>query len=198
MRDVPAGEISGMENQQGGATEVTVSPRLDETRVAAVDGSYDLPEPHTVAEIDQMIRLASARRAETVTIGHGEDPHSTAAAEAFATAWIDRGGYVLGTVRWPSDAASWLSQARNLTRFYPDLYVLGGAPAGLAQMIRRLVWSTNWKASSTIGFASAAAPAMHLLAGVQYLDDLTGATPAGGTWRITDAQITTNPPPERA
>ncbi|HEY5222205.1 MAG TPA: ABC transporter substrate-binding protein [Microbacteriaceae bacterium] len=177
---------------------MTLSPRLDDARVAAIAGSYDQPEPHTLAEIAQMIRLASSRGAETVTIGHSDDPHSAAAAKAFATAWIERGGHVLGTVQWPSDAASWLREARNLIRFHPDLYVLGGAPAGLAQMIRRLVWSTNWTARSTIGFASAAAPAMHLLAGVQYLDGLTGATRDGDTWRITDAEITLNPPQERA
>ena len=100
------------------------------------------------------------------------------------------------TIHWTGDAASWLREARNLIRFYPDLYVLGGAPAGLAQMIRRLVWSTNWTASSTIGLASAAAPIMHELADIQHLNGLTGATPDGGTWHIVNDELTLIPPKE--
>ncbi|MGA1836405.1 hypothetical protein VD659_05670 [Herbiconiux sp. 11R-BC] len=169
---------------------MTLSPRLDDARVAAVAGAHIQPEPHTAEEIDQMVRLALARGAETVTIGHGDDPNSAAAAKAFATAWRNQGGLVFDTIEWSDAAASWMREARNLIRFYPDMYVLGGAPAGLAQMIRRLVWSTNWAAASTIGFGSAATPTMHQLAGIQYLDGLTGATAAGGTWRIQGAELT--------
>lgn len=104
---------------------MTLSPRLDDTRVAAVPGAHTQPEPHTAEEIDQMIRLALARGA-----------------------------------------------------------------GGLAQMIRRLIWSTNWAAASTIGFASSAALTMHHLAGIHYLDGLTGATANGGTWRIDGAELT--------
>ncbi|MCU1478756.1 MAG: hypothetical protein JWQ64_3449 [Subtercola sp.] len=168
---------------------MTLSPRLDDARVAAVVGAHTQPKPHAAEEIDQMVRLALARGAETVTIGHSDDPHSAAAAKAFATAWRNQGGFVFDSIEWPDAAASWMREARNLVRFYPDLYVLGGAPAGLAQMIRRLIWSTNWAAASTIGFASAAAPTLHRLAGIQHLDGLTGATANGGTWRIDGAEL---------
>jgi hypothetical protein len=39
---------------------------------------------------------------------------------------------------------------------------------------------------------------MQLLAGVQYLDGLTGATPDGDVWRITDGQTVVTAPGERA
>jgi hypothetical protein len=171
---------------------MTLSPRLDDERVAATVGSSDAPAPHTLAEITRVLELAGSRRVRSVTIGHGEDPHSTAAARAFAAAWTERGGAVLSTVGWPEQAASWMREARALVRFQPDLYILAGAPAGLAQMIRRLVWSTNWTPTATIGFASAAAPAIHQLAGLQHLDGLTGATSDGARWRITGGQLITD------
>jgi len=68
----------------------------------------------------RMIGLASSRRADSVMVGRRDDPHSAGAAQAFATARTDRGGFALDSVRWSADAASSLRHARHQTGATPD------------------------------------------------------------------------------
>ncbi|HEY5303462.1 MAG TPA: hypothetical protein VIJ86_05345 [Acidimicrobiales bacterium] len=177
---------------------MTHSPRLNDLRIDKSDDAYVPPVAHTAREIGRLVSLASERRAVSIAIGHGADAASTTAVQAFTDAWLATDGIVLCTIRWPERGASWLSPARRLTAVDPDLYVLGGAPAGLAQMILRLVWSTTWSAQKTIGFTSASSPTMHQLAGRQNLDGLVGATATGGTWNVANTIYTEFPPKERA
>jgi hypothetical protein len=169
---------------------VTDSPRLNEWNIDQDGPAYAPPAWPTAEEISRTLSLASGRRAAAVAIGHGADGPSTAAARAFADAWLERDGTVLCTVRWPEKGASWLGPARRLTASEPDLYILGGAAAGLAQMIRRLLWSTGWSATKTVGFASASCATMHRLVGLHNLDGLAGATATGGTWEIANTVYT--------
>ena len=100
------------------------------------------------------------------------------------------GGMVLDVVSYPPDAASWLRPARRLARAQPDAWVIADNPAGCAQLARRLAGEPGWAAARTLGFASVATADLVDLAGPGLLDGMTGATPAGGTWRIDAGQLT--------
>jgi hypothetical protein len=145
---------------------------------------------HTAAELTALIDLLHRQRPkiETITIGHGRDTASTAAAEAFTDAWNGAGGHILAVVDWPEEAASWLRPARRLAAGNPDAWVVAGAPLGWAQMSRRLRHSTGWDPHRTFGFA--AIPRSVTLAGPGTLEGLRGVTADGGSWEIGRHLIT--------
>jgi hypothetical protein len=163
------------------------SPRLAEARTHP--GPAETGVIHTPAELRRLLAIAHARGARSVTIGHARTAAARSAATAFGHAWTAGGAEVLDIVDWPERAASWLRQARRFTARRPGLWVMAGDPAGWAQMVRRLLWSTDWTPANTIGFASLADPRAVELAGAGDLDGLTGATPAGDTWIVVDHRI---------
>lgn len=146
----------------------------------------ELPAPHTEAELTALIGLLTAPRSRirSVAVGHGRDPRSRAAAQAFTAAWQALGMDVLTVVDWPEQAASWLRPARRLTAQTPDAWALAGAPAGVAQLARRLRRSTDWDPAHTVGFASLGTPRLVALAGADTVHGLRGASPDGGTWDL--------------
>ncbi|WP_405165730.1 hypothetical protein OG203_11915 [Nocardia sp. NBC_01499] len=125
----------------------------------------------------------------TVSIGHSRDANSVAAADAFFSAWRERGHRVSAVVDWPEDAASWLRQARRLTAGAPDVWVIAAAVDGFVQLSRRLVHSTHWTARRTFAFASLADPMCGVLAGPAVLDGLRGATGDGRSWAISGNEV---------
>ncbi|MFD8782799.1 ABC transporter substrate-binding protein [Kitasatospora sp. NPDC059599] len=129
-----------------------------------------------------------------MTIGHGRDEASRAAASAFAEAWQARGGTVLARVDWPEDAASWLRPARRLTAQTPDAWVIAAAVPGFAHLARRLRRSTGFDPARTVAFASLADPRLPALTGPGTLDGLHGATPDGGTWEVPGGRLTSRQP----
>ncbi|QMU71563.1 hypothetical protein [Streptacidiphilus sp. P02-A3a] len=161
------------------------------------------PAAHTGAELRSLLGLVAAARptVRTVTVGHGRDPASEAAALAFAEAWQARGGEVQALVDWPDAAASWLRAARRLTTGTPDAWVVAGGPLGWAQLSRRLRHSTDWTPRRTFGFASLGDILAVELAGAETLRGMSGATPDGGTWRVGGELISYHPadpaPPRR-
>ncbi|WP_067168688.1 hypothetical protein [Microtetraspora niveoalba] len=150
------------------------------------------PAGHTAAEVAALVDLLTGRRprTEVVTLGHGRDAASTAAAEAFARAWHARGGQILAVVTWPEEAASWLRPATRFVAGDPDAWVVAGAALGWAQMSRRLRHSTAWDPARTFAFASIGGIETVRLAGPGTLDGLRGARADGGTWRIGRHSIT--------
>ena len=48
-----------------------VSPRIPEPTLARYPAATRAPQPHTAAELDRVIRMLRASRAETIAIGHG-------------------------------------------------------------------------------------------------------------------------------
>jgi hypothetical protein len=135
-------------------------------------------------QVDTLVRLAAARNAVTVSLGGGRDPESRAALDAFEGAWTTRGGYVLTRVDWPARAASWNRQARRLTDWAPDLWVIADTPAGWAPAVQRLATTDGWTADRTLGFAGLDHIDTIHLAGADILDGMTGATVTGGRWWI--------------
>lgn len=129
------------------------------------------------------------RTGTTVSIGHSRDANSVAAADAFASAWRERGHGVSTVVDWPEDAASWLRQAQRLTAGAPDAWVIAAAAAGFVQLSRRLVHSTHWSARRTFAFASLADPIVPAPAGPEVLDGLRGATREGGSWTVSGNEV---------
>jgi hypothetical protein len=68
-----------------------VSPRVLEATLARYPASTRAPQPHTAAELDRLIRMLRASRAETIAIGHGRHTASAGAADALAAAWTAGG-----------------------------------------------------------------------------------------------------------
>jgi hypothetical protein len=161
------------------------SPLIDAAELAEFN-DLPAPTPHTYAELAALIGLLTIpkSRIETVTIGHGRDANSLAAAEALTAAWEARGGKVLASVDWPETAASWLRPARRLTAEAPDAWVMAGAPLGFAQLARRLRHSTDWDPARTFAFASLRDSRLPALAGPDTLHGLRGATADGGAWHV--------------
>ncbi|RSS49908.1 hypothetical protein, partial [Streptomyces sp. WAC06614] len=154
-------------------------------------GELPVPGPHTAAELDTVLGLLAGPRSRiaAVSVGHGRDRASRAAAEAFGAAWRARGGVVLAVVDWPESAASWLRPARRLTAQVPDAWVVAGAVAGWAQMGRRLRHSTDWDPYRTVAFASLYDPRLPALAGPGVLHGLRGATADGDTWEVSGGWV---------
>ncbi|MFD3573409.1 hypothetical protein [Streptomyces sp. NPDC058644] len=177
--------------------ESSRSPLIGAAEQAA-HADLPAPAPHTDAELAALIGLLTQPKAriETVTIGHGRDTASRAAAEAFTAAWTARGGTVLTTVSWPETAASWLRPAIRLTAEAPDAWVLAAAPLGLAQLARRLRHSTDWDPARSYAFASLQDSRVPALAGDDVLHGLRGATADGATWDVRHRWVTTYPPAE--
>lgn len=161
------------------------SPLIRTQRIAA-------PAAHTTAEVTVLVDLLTGHRPriETVTVGHGRDAASTAAARFFAHTWLARGGQILTVVTWPEEAASWLRQAARFAAGDPDAWVVAGAALGWAQMSRRLRHSTTWDPARTFAFASIGTAETVRLAGPGTLDGMRGAAADGGTWRISRHSIT--------
>jgi hypothetical protein len=101
-----------------------VSPRVPEPTLARYPAATRAPRPHTAAELDRLIRMLRASRAETIAIGHGRYTASAGAADALAAAWTAGAGQVLAVVDWPAAAASWLRPAQRLAGSQRDAWIL--------------------------------------------------------------------------
>ena len=53
------------------AWPAAVSPRVPEPTLARYPAASRPPQPHTAAELDRVIQMLRASRAETIAIGHG-------------------------------------------------------------------------------------------------------------------------------
>jgi hypothetical protein len=139
-------------------------------------------------EIGALVSLAARLGVRTLVLGTGRDPRAREAAGRFARGWEARGGLLLGTVTWPEQAASWLRQARALTGPAPDAWVLGGPALGLAQVVRRLDFSTPWSARRTLGFGGTVGEAISL-AGGAVAEGMRGANADGTLWHVLDGRV---------
>ncbi|WP_157248075.1 hypothetical protein [Nonomuraea typhae] len=102
-----------------------------------------------VTELVARLRLERPE-AHRVTVGHGRDPGSVAAARRFAAQWEAAGGVVADVVDWPEQAASWLRQATRFTAAAPDAWVVLAPPEGWAGMRSRLHDNPAWDPSRTL------------------------------------------------
>ena len=95
-------------------------------------------------------------------------------------------------------AASWLRPAQRLADSQPDAWILADTPAGCAQLASRLTGQPGWTPGRTFGFASVATPDLLALTPPGALAGMTGATAAGGSWRIGQGLLLVNDDPEGA
>lgn len=161
---------------------MSYSPRLSRPSMA-----HDVVlEPASDAEIDALVWLAYHLGARNVVIGHGRDDISCMNAARFARDWEAGGEAVMVQVSWREEAASWLRQARRLVTPGPDLWVLGGAATGLAQMTRRLAWSTSWEPCRTLVLGTRTMSEALRRAGGGVLEGVRGAHSDGALWQIRD------------
>lgn len=166
---------------------MTDSPRLEDTLIDSVAGARDEPAVPSIAEIDTVVRALRNRGVKAVAFGHSRHASACDAANRFEATWTEQ-GEELRIMDWPTKAASWLRPAQRLTGDFADAWVLTGDPASLAQMIRRLVFSTPWSPSRTIGFASLLHPKLPLLSGLGMLDGAVAVSADGRMWRIEGEQ----------
>lgn len=149
----------------------------------------------TDAELNRMTELALSRGARAVATGRGNSPAAARAVGEFTRRFQATGGIIICAVTWPESAASWLRQATRFAAADPDLWVMAGPATGWAQMTRRLLWSTSWQPERTLAFAAVGTRHVIGLVGAHNLPGLTGATPDGGTWQVSQGMLQVPPPP---
>lgn len=169
----------------------TASPLISAAELAAHGADLPVPQPHTDAELNTVLALLATQKpqVEAVTIGHGRDHASVAAAEAFAAAWTMHGGTILAVVDWPETAASWLRPATRLTAQRPDAWVIAAGLRGFAQLARRLRRSTDFDPARAVAFASLDDTRLITLAGPDAVNGLHGADADGRIWSVRHGRI---------
>lgn len=159
---------------------------LRSPRIADGTSLDDADRPATAEELAAAIRIASDRGAHRIVIGSGRGPNARAAADRLETLWLERGGTVEDRLDWPEHAASWLRPATQLAGSRADLSLVVGTGRGWMQMMSRLLWSTDWRPSSTIVVAadgSAVSPVLVAIHGWD-LAGLTGTDRGGDLWTL--------------
>jgi branched-chain amino acid transport system substrate-binding protein len=80
----------------------------------------------------------------TVSVGARNDAYGTALARVFEQAWKDGGGTIGQSVRWNPDAATFDTEAQQLTRGNPDAWVIIDFPETFAKVGPALVRTGRW------------------------------------------------------
>ena len=95
-----------------------VSPRVPEPTLARYPAASRPPQPHTAAELDRVIQMLRASRAETIAIGHGRHTASAGAADALAAAWTAGQQLAIAgaQIRRPGDVEEALRGMHRLAR----------------------------------------------------------------------------------
>lgn len=108
---------------------------------------------------------------------------------------------VTTTHAWPAAVSPRVPEptlARYPAASQPDAWILADTPAGCAQLAGRLTGQPGWTPGRTFGFASVATPDLLALTPSGVLAGMTGATAAGGSWRIRQSLLLVNDDPEGA
>jgi ABC-type branched-subunit amino acid transport system substrate-binding protein len=85
----------------------------------------------------------------TVNVGTRNDAYGTALAGVFEAAWKDGGGTIGQSVKWNPDAATFDTEAQQLTRGNPDAWVVIDFPETFAKVGPALVRTGSWDPSKT-------------------------------------------------
>jgi branched-chain amino acid transport system substrate-binding protein len=85
----------------------------------------------------------------TVNVGTRNDAYGTALAGVFEAAWKDGGGTIGQSVQWNPDAATFDTEAQQLTRGNPDAWVVIDFPETFAKVGPALVRTGRWDPSKT-------------------------------------------------
>jgi ABC-type branched-subunit amino acid transport system substrate-binding protein len=85
----------------------------------------------------------------TVNVGARNDAYGTALARVFEGAWRDGGGTIGQSVRWNPDAATFDTEAQQLTRGNPDAWVVIDFPETFAKFGPALVRTGRWDPART-------------------------------------------------
>jgi branched-chain amino acid transport system substrate-binding protein len=85
----------------------------------------------------------------TVSVGARNDAYGTALARVFEGAWREGGGTIAQSVRWNPDAATFDTEAQQLTRGSPDAWVIIDFPETFAKVGPALVRTGRWDPNKT-------------------------------------------------
>jgi branched-chain amino acid transport system substrate-binding protein len=85
----------------------------------------------------------------TVNVGARNDAYGTALAGVFGTSWQEGGGTIGQSVQWNPDAATFDTEAQQLTRGNPDAWVVIDFPETFAKLGPALVRTGAWDPTKT-------------------------------------------------
>jgi ABC-type branched-subunit amino acid transport system substrate-binding protein len=85
----------------------------------------------------------------TVNVGTRNDAYGTALAGVFETSWKEGGGTIGESVQWNPDAATFDTEAQQLTRGNPDAWVVIDFPETFAKVGPALVRTGRWDPTKT-------------------------------------------------
>jgi hypothetical protein len=147
-------------------------------------------------ELDAVVHLVRGLRPGVVNVGHSRDDISIARVDAFIEAWAETGGTVGAIVSWPTSAASWLRQARQLSAG-ADTWVIADTPTGWAGIGPRLADTGLWRADRTVAFPGLDDVTLTRLVGPAATEGLRGASTDGGTWHYVRGWLRCRPSQRR-
>jgi ABC-type branched-subunit amino acid transport system substrate-binding protein len=85
----------------------------------------------------------------TVNVGTRNDAYGTALAGVFEASWQEGGGTVGQSVQWNPDAATFDTEAQQLTRGNPDAWIIIDFPETFAKLGPALVRAGGWDPTKT-------------------------------------------------
>jgi hypothetical protein len=147
--------------------------------------------------ISAIIHWIDAYNYETysLSIGHGRNPGDSKIAEELANSWGDlqnwvrsEGGFVINYVDWPESAASWLAQAKILSKDNPDVWILISSSMSVLSVLKRLADQSGWFAERTFVVSDTAVLLTHAGDLAAY-EGLKCINENGDQWRVTNHKL---------
>jgi hypothetical protein len=131
----------------------------------------------------------------SLSLGHGRNADDRTIAEELANSWKDTqnwvrsdGGFVINHVDWPETAASWLAQAKILSKDNPDAWLLISSSISVLAVLKRLADRKGWLAERT--FVVSNTNDMLTNAGdLAAYEGLKFINENGDQWRVTNHKL---------
>jgi len=112
-----------------------------------------------------------------VNIGARSDAYGTGIADAFRSAWEDRGGTVGENVSYDPDQASYNADAKQITSGSPDAFVIVDLPDTYAKIGPALAQQDTWDATRTFVTDGLISGELPKAAGTEATEGIRGTAP---------------------
>src|SRR5918995_1591988 len=145
---IPAAESVTVPNEVLQISPASTSPAITDLD----DDAFVWRTPPSDAKQGEVMAQAIADEIgadATVGVGSRNDAYGTALARVFEEAWRAGGGTIAQSVRWNPDAATFDTEAQQLTRGSPDAWVVIDFPETFAKVGPALVRTGRWDPTKT-------------------------------------------------